>query len=557
MSEGMPNSESATFQETARLNEWESKRHVGLGSMKVLASLFAGLNPTASWQVPHSLHGTLRSGSGQKRRSCTPTGQLCDTTKFLTGEEPGECVCVTEVYCNREIDLKRISAIGFDMDFTLASYTTAFDLLAFEGAKRKLVEELGYPHEVLNFTYVNTTFPRGVMIDKKLGNFIKADRHKYVRVAMHGRSHILSAEERKNIYRPDGEGVPEFSGNDFVKMDTLFHVVDAELFAQLVDLKDSQPELLQKSYKKLYKDVRASVDLCHRDGTIKREVALDPFKYVVRDPDLIPTLKAHKRDGKKLFLLTNSEWNYTNVVMNHLWGNGPDAKDFEWTSLFDVIICFSRKPRFFMKPFPPLHRVNPIDGSLENTTVTDADIGEYLAQGKIFEGGCHHDLHSMLGTKSGESILYVGDHMYSDVLKTKRVIGWRTCLIIPELEQELTTLDMNVALRDEMRDLREVQMELDEELDCALIQNRLESVKEAQQEHDEATAALKAKLNEYHALFHPIWGQMFGAGYQDSLLAKQIAAYACLYTSKVGNFRSISPRRHFRTRFEDMPHELL
>lgn len=29
----------------------------------------------------------------------------------------------------------------------------------------------------------------------------------------------------------------------------------------------------------MYKDVRAAVDLCHRDGTLKRMVAEDPKRY--------------------------------------------------------------------------------------------------------------------------------------------------------------------------------------------------------------------------------------------------------------------------------------
>ena len=34
--------------------------------------------------------------------------------------------------------MDQIEAIGFDMDYTLAQYNTAFDLLAYEGAKQKL-----------------------------------------------------------------------------------------------------------------------------------------------------------------------------------------------------------------------------------------------------------------------------------------------------------------------------------------------------------------------------------------------------------------------------------
>lgn len=40
------------------------------------------------------------------------------------------------------------------MDFTLAQYQQpAFNQLAFDGAKEKLVEKLGYPEEVLDFEY--------------------------------------------------------------------------------------------------------------------------------------------------------------------------------------------------------------------------------------------------------------------------------------------------------------------------------------------------------------------------------------------------------------------
>lgn len=33
------------------------------------------------------------------------------------------------------------------------------------------------------------------------------------------------------------------------------------------------------SYARMYKDVRAAVDLCHRDGTLKQMVAKDPGRY--------------------------------------------------------------------------------------------------------------------------------------------------------------------------------------------------------------------------------------------------------------------------------------
>lgn len=63
-------------------------------------------------------------------------------------------VSVYDIFCNRELRLENIVAIGFDMDYTLAQYKQpAFDKLAFDGAKEKLVHKLGYPEEVLNFEY--------------------------------------------------------------------------------------------------------------------------------------------------------------------------------------------------------------------------------------------------------------------------------------------------------------------------------------------------------------------------------------------------------------------
>lgn len=78
------------------------------------------------------------------------------------------------VFCNRELRLDNLKAVGFDMDYTLAQYQQpAFDKLAFDGAKEKLVHSLGYPEEVLDFEYDHTYWVRGLIIDTVRGNFLK------------------------------------------------------------------------------------------------------------------------------------------------------------------------------------------------------------------------------------------------------------------------------------------------------------------------------------------------------------------------------------------------
>ena len=66
------------------------------------------------------------------------------------------------------------------------------------------------------------------------------------------------------------------------------------------------------------RDVRAAVDLCHRDGSLKQTVAADPGKFMHEDPRLAPTLESLRASGRKVFLATNSLWDYTHVVMNFL-----------------------------------------------------------------------------------------------------------------------------------------------------------------------------------------------------------------------------------------------
>ena len=77
------------------------------------------------------------------------------------------------VYCNRNMRLDQVKAVGFDMDYTLAIYRQAeMDRQSIEATVSKLVDR-GYPEELLSMKY-RTDFPiRGLLIDRKLGNVLK------------------------------------------------------------------------------------------------------------------------------------------------------------------------------------------------------------------------------------------------------------------------------------------------------------------------------------------------------------------------------------------------
>jgi len=53
----------------------------------------------------------------------------------------------------------------------------------------------------------------------------------------------------------------------------------------------------------------------------------------------------------------------------------------------------------------------------------------------FFSGSC--DVFTELIGAHGKDVLYIGDHIFGDILKSKKIRGWRTFLIVPELVQEL------------------------------------------------------------------------------------------------------------------------
>lgn len=487
---------------------------------------------------------------------------------------PKRPVSVNDVFCNRELKLSGIRAVGFDMDYTIAQYKQpAFDKLAFDGAKEKLVKNFGYPEELLDVEYDHTFWVRGLIIDTQRGNFLKIDRHKYVRVAYHGFTPV-SSRTRKDLYSRFFNQVPSFSEKQYINMDTLFQFVDASLFATLIEMKDKgDHEFLDfKTYQEIYKDVRECVDLCHRDGVIKDEVARNPEKYIVLDDGLIPMLKQFRDDGVKVFLLTNSYWEYTSDAMNYLFHQKDVDADLkkknEWIDLFDLVIVGSCKPAYLVDPYLNLFRVKPEDGSLLNTdglfeieALGDNGAQKFLEQGRVFQGGNWKHLTAMLEVEAGEEIMYVGDHLYSDVLRSKRTLGWRSVFIMPELPEEMETFHEQRPLQLKINKLRQLRDELSlhgdmlrltEDVNDPEVQKKLKSIDD---DDDRIKTVLTEMARQYHAAFHPIWGMMFSAGYQDSRLAYFVTNYACLYTAKATNLGKSSTSRSFRTSGEMLPHD--
>lgn len=507
---------------------------------------------------------------------------------------PGVVELRRQIFCNRSLNMKQIKAIGWDMDYTIAQYKPkAFEELAYRETVDKLVRTFGYPPCLFDLEFDYSFMMRGLIVDKKRGNVIKIDRHKYVKIAYHG-FRCLSSEERDAVYNC-GQVRDEFDEPDYSMVDTLFSLAESHLFSQIVELADKDPSSVPhgRNYQLMWRDVRSAVDLCHRDGTLKREVAANPSKYIHDDPHLVPMLKMYKRSGRKLFLATNSLWDYTHVVMNYLCsGLTGRRKTEEWLRLFDVVIVGCAKPGFFSER-RPLFAVEPSDGSLRNTdggapiipiglddlpedtlgsTASRLDLGDE-DKAAVFQGGNYVDLHKMLGVSSGTEVLYIGDHIYGDILRSKKSLGWRTMLVVPELETELENEAQNVNTQRELRALRAQRDDLSdqvERLEWAIAKSAEQQPPEPPHKQEERRAALELlrqrrsevkrqhseTLRAYHEQFHPVWGRLLKTGYQNSRYSHQIDRFACLYTSHVSNLGWYSPERAYRGRVDFMAHEI-
>lgn len=61
-------------------------------------------------------------------------------------------------------------------------------------------------------------------------------------------------------------------------------------------------------------------------------------------------------------------------------------------------------------------------------------------------------------------MLYVGDHIYGDILRSKKTLGWRTMLVVPELETELEIQAASVGVGSELKTLRQQRDGLEDQI---------------------------------------------------------------------------------------------
>ena len=246
------------------------------------------------------------------------------------------------IYVNRNLNLKKIKAIGLDMDYTLVRYhTEIFEKQTYHMARECLIKRKSYPTAIRNIDFNFQQAIRGLVIDEKRGNLIKTSLYGRVKKATHG-TRRLDTKVLQKIY---GGEIIDLGEPSFTPIDTSFSISHGVLFANLVDLKDQAPQDYPP-YEEIADDVLEAIDLIHRDNSLKDYIVERIAQYVIQDKKTPQLLEKLKACGKTLFIVTNSDHDYTQKILSYTLD--PLLKQHaSWSELFNIVVTFASKPLFF------------------------------------------------------------------------------------------------------------------------------------------------------------------------------------------------------------------
>ncbi|XP_021694817.1 cytosolic purine 5'-nucleotidase isoform X1 [Aedes aegypti] len=483
----------------------------------------------------------------QEDKSATPK-QLHHYDSFVHGYKRE---ISHRIFVNRSLHLENIKFYGFDMDYTIAEYKSPqYEQLGFNLVKERLVT-LGYPVEILQFEY-DPSFPvRGLWFDSLYGNLLKVDAYGNILVCVHGFEFLKHSQ------------VYELYPNKFLQLDesrvyvlnTLFNLPETYLLACLVDFFTNSPQYAEQvdktgvkygelfmSFRSIFQDVRGAVDWVHIYGDLKKKTLENLDEYVKKDERLPMVLSRIRESGAKLFLLTNSDYKFTDRIMTFLFdfphGAKPEEPHRDWKTYFDTIVVDARKPLFFGEG-TILRQVDTTTGALRVGT----HMGP-LQVNQVYSGGSCDVFTKLIGAK-GKDVLYVGDHIFGDILKSKKIRGWRTFLIIPELVQELHVWTDKCQLFAELQRLDVKLGDLYKNLDSS-----------AKEKPDISSVRTSIRdVTHKMDLAYGMMGSLFRSGSRQTFFSSQVVRYADLYAATILNLMYYPFSYMFRAPAMLLPHE--
>lgn len=333
--------------------------------------------------------------------------------------------------------------IGLDLDNTLLRYNvTNLVHLEYEMLARFLVERRGYSGERLLKPLTDDDLDfmqKGLLLDFERGNILRVSPDGVIRRACHG-SHLLNTDQIREIYPEQRweatnafcrDVMTAWSGPLAEKLRSLldyFDIVTSVVFARAIDTLDEERGSPLDRYN-IWPDILAGLfhmfsrEHFQSNKGIFGHVKRNPEKYLHKcSSDTISWLREVKKKFAT-FLLTGSNADFVNFTASYALGD-------DWRSLFDIVVCFAKKPGFFINNRPFLEVVNN-----NETDVASRD----LKRGEMYSQGNWNDLLEFLARitgKTNQRCLYIGDNLIQDIYVPNAFAQCDTLAVIEEQMSE-------------------------------------------------------------------------------------------------------------------------
>ncbi|XP_055909718.1 5'-nucleotidase domain-containing protein 1 [Eupeodes corollae] len=351
--------------------------------------------------------------------------------------------------------------IGFDLDGTILRYNLDEMVpLEYELLCQFLVEHKGYSKNLsrlLDKPDDIDFLQKGLFLDAERGNLLKLDNNGCILRANHGTramtdSEIVAVygEERKWSVTTQfiNEPLCAWNGPLAEKLRSLLDYFDISVslvFANAIDEVDAckkSDHINEKASYNVWADIlEGLIHIYTRENFSNgksgyfEKLKSDPDRFLLKtSPVVIDWLRELKASNKKLFLLTGSHIDFANFTASYALGDN-------WRDLFDVVICFARKPGFFhgsreFHQIEGFQETDPIalDGELHLNKVYS--MGNWKQLQKFFAQSIDIDVSKI-------NSLYVGDNLIQDVYAPEALAGMDSVAISEEMLSESVTDSSN------------------------------------------------------------------------------------------------------------------
>ncbi|XP_061108768.1 5'-nucleotidase domain-containing protein 3-like [Conger conger] len=512
------------------------------------------------WRFPASnvsngMKQNLANQSGTQRTAamCTSSDGDRDMTDWLwsvyteTKKQTEDLIPVISsnsvnpdsVFANNEISLQDIEIYGFDYDYTLAFYSNHLHTLIFNVARDILIQEHRYPEGLGEYEYIPDFVIRGLHYDVQKALLMKIDAFHYIQLGTVYRGlHPVPDKEVMALY--EGSHVPLEIMSDFYGKSS--HGLTMKQFMDIFSLPEMTLLSCVNDYfmkhnidyepVHLYKDVKAAIGDVHRKGSLYRAVEADIEKYICYGEQTHAVLKKLSENGKKMFLITNSPFDFVDRGMKFMVGK-------DWRDLFDVVIVHADKPGFFNDRRKPFRR-------LADNGVLLWDRIHHLEKGQIYKQGNLYEFLRLTGWR-GSKVLYFGDHIYSDLADLTLKHGWRTGAIVPELRKEIKIMNTEeyVHTMTWLQSLTSLveHMQVHRDPACQAV------VQEWIKEREEIRSRTRT-------IFHSQFGSLFRSYHNPTYFSRRLSRFADMYMASLSCLLRYDLHHTFFPRRTPLQHEL-